>query len=328
MPDFQSTADLETLRQRDELVRKIRHFFESRNFLHVETPLLSHDTVVDRYLEPIGIPQSAVFSNRGREEERLWLQTSPEFAMKRLVASGARNIYQICKAFRKGEQGSRHNPEFTMLEWYRAGDNLQQGMDLLSEFAQAILDCQPAEQISYRDAFVRHADVDPFNDSITSLADACRQQQVDVAAFADVKDRDEWLNLIVSEIVEPKLGLDRPTIVFNWPASQAALAVLRTDATGIEVAERFELFIGGVELANGYHELLCADELLRRNDWVNEQRVTDGAASLPRESRMLNAMRAGLPACAGVALGIDRLAMVALGKESIDQVIPFPIDRA
>lgn len=323
---FNPTASLGALRRRSQLLGGIRRFFEDREFIHVETPLLSRDTVVDRYIEPVVVDASNVLEGDGQDGQ-FFLQTSPEFAMKRLLASGATAIYQICKAFRKGEAGRRHNPEFTMLEWYRVGDDMDAGMKLLSDFAKHVFEAETVEQISYSDAFRKYAGVDPATASIHVLRIACKSNNVDVSSFENDRDRDSWLNLIMSEIVEPQLGLAKPVIVFHFPATQSALAKVCATADG-EVAERFELYVNGVELANGYHELLDADELERRNEKVNSQRLSDGNSPLPSQSELLEAMRHGLPACSGVALGVDRLMMVLLEKESIGDVIAFPIDRA
>lgn len=324
---FNPTASMETLCRRSQLLGEIRKFFEDRQFVHVETPLLSRDTVVDRYIEPVVVDGTNVLEG-DRGEGGFFLQSSPEFAMKRLLASGATAIYQICKAFRKGEAGRRHNPEFTMLEWYRVGDDMTAGMKLLADFAMHMFQVENVETISYSDAFVKFAGVDPMAASIEDFKTSCETSQVDVSSFENEQDRDEWLNLIMSEIVEPKLGCSNPTIVFHYPASQSALAKVCADMDGHQVAERFELYVNGVELANGYHELLDANELERRNEKVNDQRASDGRERLPSQSEMLEAMRKGLPACSGVALGVDRLMMTMLKQDSVGDVIAFPIDRA
>lgn len=324
--DFLPTASMETLRQRAEILNQIRDFFEARLFFHVETPVLSHDVVVDRHLHPISIPACQVHAGASHSHE-LFLQTSPEFGMKRLLAAGAKAIYQIGKVFRAAECGAQHNPEFTMLEWYRVGDNLPAGMSLLSEFAAEILDRQPAELKSYASVFEECLGIDPHRAEVRELADVAVAHGIDTANFDLAHtERDEWLNLILSHLIEPQLGVPTPTIVYDWPATQSALAIVRESDP--PVAERFELYVDGVELANGYHELLDADELLSRNRKINAQRRRDGAGNLPNGSRLLEAMKAGLPDCAGVAVGIDRLIMVALGKSSIDEVIAFPISRA
>ena len=330
MTDYQPTASIKLLKRRAEILSSIRRFFDGRNFFEVETPILSNDIVVDRYLEPIPVNYSDVISNAG-DSKRLWLQTSPEFGMKRLLASGAEATYEITKAFRAGEAGDRHNPEFTMLEWYRVGDDYQAGMDLLAEFTLEIFkvfqkEFEQVEQKTYRDVFLEYADLDPFQSDITGFKKHSKDTGIDLPASFDNEDIDFWRNLILTHTVEPNLGKANPVIVCDWPASQAALAKIRKDQH--PVAERFELYVNGVELANGYHELLEADELRQRNVKVNNQRTSDGTPPLPVESRLLGAMKAGLPACSGVAMGVDRLVMVLLGAKSIRDVIAFPVDRA
>jgi lysyl-tRNA synthetase class 2 len=256
----------------------------------------------------------------------LWLQTSPEFGMKRLVASGATAIYQIGKAFRQSETGEMHNPEFTMLEWYRVGDNLESGMALLGELVEEMLGQPKTKRVTYRQVFSQHVGVDPFSCAVSDLKSIALQHGIEIEMPCEASARDDWLNLILSRLIEPKLGFEGGVIIYDWPASQAALAVIREEE--VPVAERFEMYVHGVELANGYHELLDPDELARRNSVVNQERVKDGQPLLPEDSRLLHAMRSGLPACAGVAMGVDRLVMLALGLKKIKDVIAFPIGRA
>ena len=323
--DALPAASLPSLKSRALLLQQLRRFFDERDFFEVETPLLSHDTVVDRHLHPIQVDRHQITGKQTDVQSIMFLQTSPEFAMKRMLAAGADAIYQICKAFRAGETGSQHNPEFTMLEWYRVGDDMRQGLQLLEELVQSILDTKPATRISYRTAFVNATGLDPFTASIDQLANFSKLESE--------LDRDEHLNIILSRDVEPGLGIDAPESLYHYPASQVALAKTKLD-DGVEVAERFEIYYHGVELANGYHELLDPEELVARNNKINQQRVLDGNPPLPTESRLLAAMRSGMPACAGVALGVDRLLMLALqGKSalqesSIESVIAFPFDRA
>ena len=324
--DFLPSAQIDALKHRADVLRKLRRFFDDRDFFEVETPLLSHDIVIDRHLHPVGIPKNQITGVDSNSNELLWLQTSPEFGMKRLVASGAAAIYQIGKAFRRSETGEMHNPEFTMLEWYRVGDNLKTGMDLLAELIEEILKQPKTKRVSYRQIFLQHVGVDPFSCAVSDLKSVATEHGITIEMPCEASARDEWLNLILSRLIEPKLGFDGGVIIYDWPASQAALAVIRQEE--IPVAERFEIYVRGVELANGYHELLDADELARRNSVVNQERLKDGQPLLPEESRLLHAMRAGLPACAGVAVGVDRLILLALGMERINEVIAFPIDRA
>jgi len=344
--DWRPTASWENLRRRAELLAKVRAFFHENEFLEVETPILSADTVVDRHLDPFS---TGAAREPGRPPRRLWLQTSPEFAMKRLLATlrplcgaienneageaGARQdgsppraIYQITRAFRLGEYGPLHNPEFTMVEWYRAGDDMQAGMELTGRLCEAMLGRGPAEPLSYREAFERHVELDPHTADTEALIAAAHQHGVAAPASLAPDDRDGWLELLLCERVRPHLGLQRQTILYDYPASQSALARIRDGDP--PVAERFELFVDGIELASGYHELLDADELRRRNREINAQRRADGKTALPERSRLLRAMEVGLPACTGVALGFDRLVMLAAGAERISEVTAFPFERA
>ncbi len=308
---------------------RIRSFFQEKGFIEVETPILSHDVCVDRHLHPISIPAALVVPpeiDSAADPALMWLQTSPEFGMKRLLAAGATHIYQITKSFRFGERGIRHNPEFTMLEWYRTGDDLASGMDFLSDFIGSTTARPPATRISYQDLFDRSVGLNPHTASLEQLRRACLENGIHVQPSLNELERDDWLNLLLAQAIEPQLGFDAPVMVYDWPASQSALAQVRDDDP--PVAERFELFINGMEIANGYHELLDANELRLRNESQNRLRRIDGNVPLPAESFLLSAMEYGIPGCAGVALGIDRLAMIYCEQERIDRVIPFPIERA
>jgi elongation factor P--(R)-beta-lysine ligase len=327
--DFLPTASLENLRLRADLLRGLRAFFDRRGFLEVETPILSADTVVDRHLDPfpVTVPHSA---------RTLWLQTSPEFGMKRLLAAGARAIYQASRVFRQGEQGRLHNPEFTLVEWYRVGDTPDEGMQLTSDLCETLLEKKAgtrrvpatltAERLTYRDAFLQHIGIDPHTAPIESLMAASTACGSSPPESLSPEDRDGWLDWLLTERVQPYLGVGQPTLLCDYPASQAALARVRPGNP--PVAERFEFYIDGIELANGYHELLDPTELRRRNVAVNAQRLADGKQPLPEESRLLAAMEAGLPPAVGVAMGFDRLVMLAAGAESVAEVIAFPFDRA
>lgn len=310
---FLPTASPEAMRLRAEVMSQIRSFFSARDFLEVETPLLSRDTVVDRYIDPFSVKEAAP------NGETTWLQTSPEFHMKRLLAGGHQRIFQITRAFRREESGERHNPEFTILEWYRTGDTYETGRELLAEFCRELLPCETVVSLTYAAAFQKYAAMDPFAASVDELQKACQNE---IAST----DRDELLNFLLAEKVEPNLGQVAPTILYDYPASQAALA--KQSTADPRVAERFELYIQGVELANGYHELLDAAVLRERNRQTNMHRQQAGKSSLPEESHLLTAMQHGLPACVGVALGVDRLVMLKAGATRIEEVIAFPFDRA
>lgn len=322
--DFRPTASWENLRLRAELLKRLRSFFDSRGFLEVETPVLSADTVVDRHLDPFSVVVEP--ATAARPERRYWLQTSPEFAMKRLLAAGATAIYQVTRAFRQDEQGPLHNPEFTMVEWYRVGDRMAEGMQLLSDLGETLLARGPAERLTYREAFLRFVGIDPLTATTDAIIATVKANGIEAPASMSPEDRDGWLDLLVVERVQPRLGQEHPVILHDFPASQAALAYVRPDDP--PVAERFELYFAGMELANGYHELLDPAVLRDRNTQNNQLRRADGKPPLPEESRLLAAMAAGLPPCTGVALGFDRIALLAAGAQSLAEVIAFPFDRA
>lgn len=315
--NFRPSASLDSIRKRTEIMRRIRAFFEDRGFLEVETPILSADTVVDRYLDPMSLEEAG---------KRFFLQTSPEFAMKRLVTAWNVPIFQICKVFRRDECGQIHNPEFTMLEFYRPGDDFNRGMTLLDDFQQAILNRGPAERIAYSDAFQKVLGINPLTASVAELIQTAKAEKLVVPEGFDLSenaDKDDWLDFLLGERVQPTLGFEKPVVLYDYPASQAALAVARGP-----VAERFELYVNGIELANGYHELSNPQELRRRNVETNRLRRRDGKEELPGESRLLAAMDFGFPKCAGTAVGLDRLIMLALGADSLNEVLAFPFPIA
>lgn len=324
---FRPTASWPVLRQRALLLRRLREFFYERGFLEVETPLLSAESVADRYLEPL--PVLLDEATRGEDlPSMMWLQTSPEAAMKRLLAAGAEAIFQVTRSFRGGERGRLHNPEFTIVEWYRAGDDLQAGMQLLSDLCQSLLERGAAQPITYRQAFQQQLDIDPHTCSLDDLRRRVAELGGTPPTPGDETERDELLNLLLAVGIEPHLGRGRPTLLTDYPASQAALAKVRRAENEPPVAERFELYVDGVELANGYHELRDAGVLRERQRTINRQRTADGRAALPECRRLLAALQHGLPSCCGVALGFDRIVMLAAGAASITEVLPFPIDRA
>lgn len=290
--------------------------------MEVTTPLLSAETVVDEYLDPL---QVTLFPDpKAPHEGRVcYLQTSPEFHMKRLLAAGGQAIYQITQAFRAAERGPLHNVEFTIAEWYRVGITMAAGMELLAELMTQLRGCPPAEFVTYAEAFQKYAGLDPHTADRETLVAAIEKREADELAG---DTRDELLDQILSTNVTPRLGVERPVIVYDYPASQAALAEI--DEGPPRVAKRFELFLRGIELANGYQELLDPAVLRRRNHEVNARRSRNGKPELPTESRLLDAMESGLPACVGVALGFDRLAMLDVGGKEISAVMPFPVERA
>jgi lysyl-tRNA synthetase class 2 len=293
----------------------LRKFFDDRGFYEVETPLVANEIIPELHIEPI------------RTASGDFLQSSPELHMKRLVASGATAIYQVTRSFRQDERGALHNPEFTIVEWYRVGADLQAGIELLDELVTKLCGTSPAARTTYAEAFRRTLSIDPHTVTVTEMATVAIAAGVHVPAGMLTDDRDEWLNLLLASRVEPQLGRDRPEILYHYPASQASLAKIARSDAGYEVAERFELYYRGIELANGFHELGDAAELRRRFENVNTARAADGRDALPLPERLLGALEHGLPACTGCALGFDRLAMLAIDSTSIDDVIAFPQQR-
>ncbi|MFM9964486.1 MAG: EF-P lysine aminoacylase EpmA [Planctomycetaceae bacterium] len=330
--DFRPSASLDVLRLRAKLLACTRRLFDEAGYWEVDTPLLSHERVIDSNIEPFLVSWSA--------SEQLSLQTSPEFGMKRLLASGADAIYQLGKVFRHGELGRLHNPEFTMLEWYRVGDTHHDQMSFVEKFVTAFAQeasavvperepdarafpLMPFERLTYDQAFERHAGSKVLSRPTGEIVALARRLGVSAPDSLLPNDRDGWLNLLLAERVEPHLGQDRPTFVYDYPASQAALARVRV-AGPVSVAERFELYVNGIELCNGYHELTDANTLRARI----RHEATASERKLAEPTRLLAAMEHGLPACSGVALGFDRLLMLCLRADSLRKVIPFPFELA
>ena len=317
---WRPTATFATLERRAAALAAIRDFFRARRVLEVETPALVHSAVTDVNLTSVRVEEPG--------HGTLYLQTSPEYAMKRLLAAGSGDIYQVCRVFRGAERGRQHNPEFTMLEWYRLGFSLEDLMREVGDIARLVLgESAPTvgdEYVSYRDAVREHAGFDPFGD-IAPIRAAAQALGLD-GERATRAGRDELLDLVVGAKVGPALGRNRLTFLHRYPASQAALA--RLDPDDARVALRFELYLGGVELANGYHELTSVDEQRARFASDRQNRATRALPAHAADAHLLAALDAGLPDCSGVALGFDRLLMLAVGAERIDDVIAFPVERA
>ncbi|WP_087024526.1 elongation factor P--(R)-beta-lysine ligase [Thaumasiovibrio subtropicus] len=322
MADWQPSASIHFLRKKANLIRQIREFFENRGVLEVDTPALSMATVTDVHLHTF---QTQFVGPGFANGQTLSMMTSPEFHMKRLLCAGSGCIYQISKAFRNEESGRYHNPEFTMLEWYRVGFNHHALMDEMDTLLQMVLNCGAAERMTYQEAFLRALKVCPLEATMSELkAVAAALGLADIAEPEN--HRDTLLQLLFSVGVEPKIGQDAPAFVYHFPASQAALA--RISAADPRVAERFEVYYQGIELANGFHELSDPVEQRSRFEADNHYRQENGLPEQVIDEHLLSALEAGLPDCAGVALGVDRLIMLALGCEHIDQVMAFPINRA
>lgn len=318
---WQPSATIAALQNRARIIKSIRDFFAARNVMEVETPLMCHTSVTDPFIESI----PALFqAHPNTPEVRYYLQTSPEYAMKRLLAAGSGAIYQITKAFRQGEVGRHHNPEFSMLEWYRPGFDHHALMDEMNELLQFVLQTPPAERMSYAALFQSRLQIDALNASVATLA-ACAEDH-NIQVQDEITDRDTWLNLLLSHLIEPTLGTERPFFIYDFPASQSALA--RIQPTVPPVASRFEVYFKGIELANGFHELQDAQEQRRRfENNVNKRREL-GLSEIKIDELFLAALENGLPECAGVALGIDRLVMLATNNSYISDVLSFDFAHA
>jgi len=319
MPVWQPSASLNQLRSRSALLAQLRCFFADREVLEVETPLLCSFGVTDPALEPFQVLNGASLATG----ERL-LQTSPEYAMKRLLAQYPQPIYQICRAFRDGEAGARHNPEFSLLEWYRPGWNHLQLMEEVAELCIFCLGDKPVCRYTYQELFLTYLNVDPFTVTDAALR-ALAGKHIDTGAMRG--ERDLWLDLLLSHVIEPQLRDVGMCFVYDYPASQAALA--RIDSTGDrEVGHRFELYVDGVELANGYWELTDAGEQRARFEADNARRRSIGLVERAIDPHLLAALEDGLPNCSGVALGVDRLLMLQTGCEDIRDVLAFDWRRS
>lgn len=318
-------ASLEVLRLRASMLARIRAFFARLDVLEVDTPVLSRAASTD----PALCSFITVYSGPGAAKgEPRHLHTSPEFPMKRLLAAGSGSIYQICKVFRDGESGPRHNPEFTLLEWYRTGFDERDLMDEVQQLLKYVLaDVMPVDTVQhwrYRELFIDIAGIDPFTATPAELR-SLMQSRHNVAAVGLADDRDAWLDLVMTHVIEPLLdnGL---VFVRDYPASQAALARLRPGEP--PVAARFEVYLNGIELANGFHELTDAVEQQQRFDNELQRRRKAGTETVKMDDSLLSALHAGLPDCAGVALGLDRLLMLASGSKRVQDVLAFPFDSA
>lgn len=309
-------ASRRAIEARAQLLADIRAFLAGRGVLEVETPVLSRHGNTDPNIESV--------LTDGRSQR--YLRTSPEFAMKRLLAAGIGDIYELGRVFRAGEAGRYHNPEFTMLEWYRVGmpylELANEVVDLARACARGQFDDWPVHRLSYRELFLDKVGLDPWLCSEADLEDCAAERGVSAAPLS----HGEWLDLLMAEVIQPGFAGERFTILYEYPPEQAALARIRRGDR--DVAERFEVFLGRQELANGYQELTDPDEQLARFERENRLRRTRGREAVPVDSALIDAMRAGLPECSGVALGVDRLLMSLLNLDHIDAILTFSANRA
>lgn len=318
---WQPSASIANLLKRAAILAEVRRFFADRGVLEVDTPAMSQATITDIHLVPFQTRFVGPGAAQGRD---LWLMTSPEYHMKRLLAAGSGPIYQMARSFRNEEAGRHHNPEFTMLEWYRPHYDMYRLMNEVDDLMQQVLECDSAESLSYQQAFIRHLELDPLSADKAQLREAAEKLGEGELARAE-EDRDTLLMLLFMLGVEPKIGQDKPCFVYHFPASQAALAEISTEDH--RVAERFEVYYKGIELANGFRELTDSREQRQRFEQDNRRRAARGLPVHPIDTYLLDALAHGIPACSGVALGIDRLIMLVLKAESLSEVIAFPVDR-
>lgn len=318
--NWRPSASINNLLTRAKIMAEIRRFFTDRGLLEVETPVLSEFGVTDVHLSTFSTQFVSPF---GEQSKTLWLSTSPEYHMKRLLAAGSGPIFQLCHVFRNEESGHRHNPEFTMLEWYRPHFDMYRLINEVDDLLQQILECPPAESLSYQFVFQEYVGLDPLSADKSELAAKAKQYHL---LSADEEDRDTLLQFLFSTVVEPKIGLENPVAVYHFPATQAALAQISSEDH--RVAERFEFYYQGLELANGFHELSDAKEQLRRFELDNIEREKMGLPAQQLDHRFLAALKAGIPNCSGVALGVDRLLMIAMNASQIDEVMAFGVERA
>ncbi len=322
MKDWKPTANLKALKLRAELNAHVRKFFAERGVLEVETPVLSVAGNTDPNIESF---QLQFFGPKAAGAGQRWLRTSPEFALKRLLAAGMGECYELGRVFRNGEAGRRHNPEFTMLEWYRVGWTHHQLMDECAELVKMALHLVN-RRATVRDVSFRQLYQDSFGfDPLTANEAELRGPLAVFDINPDGLGRDDWLDLLMTHLIQPSLPTNRILLVFDYPASQCALAKIRDG--DVPVAERFELFVGPLELANGYHELTEQTEQRERFGRDLAVRQKRAAVQPPVDERLLAAMPK-LPGCAGVALGMDRLLMAMLGTEKMSDVLAFPFERA
>ena len=327
---WQSTLTWEDAQNRAEILDQIRAFFKARKVIEVETPALSQGTITDVHLEALSCNYNFMESSSISQSTTLYLQTSPEFHMKRLLASGYQSIYQMAKAFRHESAGRFHNPEFTLLEWYRIDFDHFDLIKEVSALLKEVLACEEPRLISYQAVFKEYTNIDPLNtnrkallsyvDNINKLENWIIQDSL------NDEENDMLLQYIFTECVEPNIGITSPCFVYDFPLSQASLAKVST--TDPRVANRFECYFKGFELANGFNELTDANIQRQRFSNDNKKRKALGLCDKAIDQNFIEALSNGIPECAGVALGVDRLVMLALEKKKIDDVISFGVNIA
>ncbi|WP_455223360.1 elongation factor P--(R)-beta-lysine ligase [Kaarinaea lacus] len=317
-------ASFEILRLRASVYATIREFFGERSVWEVDTPSLSLATTTDPNIRSF---ETHFLGSGEVGPQRMYLITSPEFHMKRLLSAGSGSIYQICHVFRQSELGSQHNPEFTMLEWYRVGMHYHELMNEVAELVSLLLEYeqQDSEYLTYQEAFLRYAQIDPLAASLEELRQQAQHAGLTLPP-SEREDKDLYLDYLMSTQVQPQLGKGHLTFIYEYPASQCALARIASDNS--QVSERFELFIEGIELANGFHELADGEQQLQRFQTELDRRAKMGIESTAIDQHLIAALGAGLPDCSGVALGLDRLIQFMSSKKTLNDILAFPFNRA
>ncbi|UPT14373.1 elongation factor P--(R)-beta-lysine ligase [Buchnera aphidicola] len=321
--NWKPSASIKDLIKRAEIINNIRLFFLEKKILEVETPLLSQSTVTDINLTPF--ETNYFFSEDNTNKLKLWLITSPEYHMKRLLAAKSGPIYQICRSFRNKEHGKHHNPEFTMLEWYQISYSMKEFIDQIDLFFQKILKSKQSKKISYQEVFIKYLNIDPFSTNVAELYKISKKFNLQHLTCSE-KNLHILIEILFTLVVEPLLGQEnQPIFIYHFPIEQASLAAKNHKDN--RFAERFEIFFKGMEIGNGFYELTNYLENKKRLINDNKSRKKMNLPIRKIDDNFLNAIKHGLPVCSGVAIGIDRLIMIALKKKSIDEVISFSFDR-
>ena len=307
--------NLKLLRDRSDMLRHARSFFWERGVMEVDCPALSSSACVDLHIDVMKVALSP--------EQTGYLHTSPEYGMKRLLAAGIGDIYQISHVFRAGEIGPLHNPEFTMAEWYRCGFTFNAMIEETLDFIRLFLGALPAEHLTYRAAFKKYLTIDYTAATTTELLLVAQQHNLSLPDDASSWDKDTLLQLLMSFIIEPHLGIDNLTVLLNFPSTQSALAQTLELPCGEKIASRFEVYYRGIELSNGYHELTDPIEQRNRFEATNTARQNAGKDPLRIDEKLLDALRRGMPDCCGVAVGFDRLMLLRHQQTTLASVLPF-----
>ncbi|QCI25197.1 elongation factor P--(R)-beta-lysine ligase [Buchnera aphidicola (Rhopalosiphum padi)] len=320
---WKPSASIKDLIKRSKIIANIRSFFLKKNVMEVETPTLSQSAVTDINLMPF---ETNYFScNNDVKKTKLWLITSPEYHMKRLLSAGSGSIYQICHSFRNQEFGQYHNPEFTMLEWYQISFSMEKMIEEIDFFFQKILNFDKSDKISYQEIFIKFLQIDPLSTNLSELFECCKKFKLEHLTYLE-NDLNKLIEMLFTLQIQPFLGKEKPLFVYHFPLEQASLSAVNKEDN--RVSERFEIFFKGIELGNGFYELTDYFEQKKRFIKDNKKRCDMNFPKQKIDEHFLNAMKNGLPFCSGVAIGLDRLIMIALNKKSIDQVMSFSFDRS